>query len=188
MKEKIKEISSQFEIAIKKFEEENISSRIKSFEMDCNKLNFDFDNIDICEDPYFKEMFDELKLVTDYPTVYWFEFDTNKHSSEHLFNIFKNYKENITKRNPPAIYKYFRNTNILYIGKSKSCLWGRLLLHLGFHRDKHSQGLILNEWAHNIDLKLKFNYCVFNREMVDLIALYELKLAQNNKPLIGKHQ
>lgn len=189
MVEKINNISNEFINAIKKFEKTDLNSKIKSFELDCNKLNYDFDNNNICEDEsYFKKIFDSLKKDTDYPTVYWFEFDTNLHSPEKLFNIFKSYKQNCTTRNPPAIYKNYRNTNVLYLGKSKSCLWGRFLLHLGFHLDKHSQGLILNEWAKDINLKLKFNYCVFDEEMVDLITLYELKLAQQLKPLIGKHR
>ena len=103
MEEEIKEISNQFQVAIKKFEENSSYPRIKSFVFDCNKLNYDFDNNDICLDIYFKGIFDELKEVTDYPTVYWFEFDTESHNPEKLFNIFKNYKENITNRNPPAI-------------------------------------------------------------------------------------
>ena len=86
------------------------------------------------------------------------------------------------------VYKYPKDTNILYLGKSKQCLWGRLILHLGFHIDKHSQGLLLNEWAEKLNLKLKFNYCSFDSNMSELISFYEYKLAKNTKPLIGKHK
>jgi hypothetical protein len=188
MKNKIIEISDEFVNSINEFKKQNENLIIKTFDIDCTELNYNSKDVHICDSRYFKKNFDELKTFEKYPTVYWFEFDTTFHSPEDLFHIFKNHKENISKRNLPAIYKNSRNTNILYLGKSKSCLWGRLLLHLGFHDDKHSQGLVLNEWSTNLNLKLTFNYCVFNENMSDLITLYELKLAQQTKPLIGKHR
>lgn len=188
MEYQIKEITEEFISAINNYKADFENFVINSFEIDCKELIYNSADKHICDSDYFVANFDKLKLIEKKPTIYWFEIDTRNHSPENLFNIFKDHKENKSKRNLPAIYTYHSETKVLYLGKSKSCLWGRLLLHLGFHDDKHSQGLVLNEWATKINLKLTFNYIVFNEEMADLLAIYELKLAQKTKPLIGKHR
>jgi hypothetical protein len=186
MEEKIKEISTEFINAISEYTENQI--KILSFEIDCNELQKDFGNQHICDSPYFIKNFNELKLIEKKPTIYWFEFDGQTHNCESLYIFFKEHKENFGNSNLPAIYKQFRDTNVLYLGKSKTYLWGRLLQHLGFHDDTHSQGLILKDWTSELNIKLTFKYIVFNEKMSDLITMYELKLAQQMKPLIGKHR
>ena len=186
MTEKINEISTEIKKALEIIDNNEIE--IKSFEFNCNQLKKKFHENDITKDSFFGKLFNELKEIEHKPTIYWFEFQKTEFNPNKIFLEFKNYKEQNRERKVPAIYKYPKDTNILYLGKSKQCLWGRLILHLGFHIDKHSQGLLLNEWAEKLNLKLKFNYCSFDSNMSELISFYEYKLAKNTKPLIGKHK
>ena len=188
MTERINQISKEIKSSINLLERFNLECC--PIEIDCNKLNFDFHNNNILDDSYFKHRFEEIIKHQDNPAIYWFEFDTKKNSSEKILSIFETFKKKHPERNTPAIYKYLKdpNTSVLYLGKSKNILWGRLIQHLGFHSNPASQGLLLSEWANDIDLKLVFKFIVFNKEMVDLISFYEFKLSQIINPLIGKHK
>ncbi|ENA1795743.1 hypothetical protein ABF176_002596, partial [Flavobacterium psychrophilum] len=117
---------------------------------------------------------------------YWFTFENYEYKK--LFEIFKNFKYKNPNERLPAIYKTRLETNILYLGKSKNCLWGRLITHLGYHQNRGYQGLMLSKWTKELNLKLTFNYCEFDPKMDEIISLYELKLSQQLKPLIGKHK
>ena len=185
MNEKINEISNEIILSIKSIEQQ---LELKTFDFNCNQLKSDFHKMDITKDMFFGKLFDELKEIEDKPAIYWFEYEKTEHNPIEIFQQFKNYKEQNINRKTPAIYKHPKDTNILYLGKSKKCLWGRLILHLGFHIDKHSQGLLLSEWADKINLNLKFNYYSFDNNMSELISFYEYKLSKKIKPLIGKHK
>lgn len=186
MIDKIKDISVEIINAIETLNQNNL--KLDSFEINCKELKQSFHKDDIRDAPYFIGLFKSLKKIENKPTIYWFSFKKDEQDYRELFSKFKSFKEKNPTRNTPAIFKYPKDTNISYLGKSKNCLWGRLILHLGYHQDKKSQGLLLSEWTNKTNLKLNFNYVVFEKEMSELISFYEYKLSQKIKPLIGKHK
>jgi len=89
-----------------------------------------------------------------------------------------------------------QNSKILYVGKVESCIWGRLIMHLGFHTNKNQgnpqesnvHGLYLSDWTKGLELKLKFTILEFEKNMIDLMEVMEKSLAKKLQPIIGKHK
>ncbi|WP_317900063.1 Arm DNA-binding domain-containing protein [Aurantibacillus circumpalustris] len=88
----------------------------------------------------------------------------------------------------PAIKKNFSSSKILYVGKVKRHVWGRLIQHLGFYKVKRTQGLQLFYWATPLSIKLKFVVMEFEPEMAALMGILENELAEILKPILGKHK
>jgi hypothetical protein len=85
------------------------------------------------------------------------------------------------KKRPPE------NTTILYVGKVKAGIGGRMMVHLGYYHVGATAGLQLVSWAKGTGLKLRLHVYAFNGEMRDFVDPLELPLARLLHPLIGKH-
>lgn len=158
-------------------------------QIDDTYFNENFFSNDIRKSEQLKDVFDELKKIKN-PVLYWFEIDVTKINAE---TVRKLYIEHLAKKNNRAISSYKKNFDIhsktLYVGKVKKGFWGRLITHLGYHKSNQTAGLQLFHW-YNISEglpSLKLNYIVFEREMEDLIAVLELDLARELKPILGRY-
>ena len=128
------------------------------------------------------------------PVLYWFEINTTKVSKEAIRNKYEGFLENNklnldTYRNPSAIkIDYSKAENTLYVGKVKNGFWGRLVTHLGYNTSRKTAGMQLFYW-YDIEQfgDLTLNYVVLNREMENLVAVLEVELAKELKPLIGRY-
>ncbi|MGN6567134.1 MAG: hypothetical protein ACTHJ0_04240 [Flavipsychrobacter sp.] len=158
-------------------------SKIHSVDLDCGNLpvkDFNRDNGTIT-------FLDSLASIIN-PTLYWFEIISST-DSKAIYDELKNTKAT-TQRNFPAIKRGFCNweTNVLYVGKVKTNLKGRMLVHLGYYKNAMTQGLQLCYWAPKLNLKLKLHYIVMPVEFKNLMELYERQIAIKFKPICGKHK
>ena len=121
------------------------------------------------------------------PALYYFEIigDLDK------VNILKAYKEmksnpqinrasSALKKSPPL------DTIVLYAGKVKKNIQGRLKVHLGYYHNGDTSGLQLVCWAKNIELELRFHVFQFDEEMAPFIGSLELSFSNSLNPMIGK--
>lgn len=164
-------------------------NKIFQYNIDISKLNPNYaTNINITEKGDFIDMFKELMQYEDLPAIYMFKINPEIDSK-----IIINAIDSIDKSqsNIPAHYKKPINNGVLYIGKVKSFAWGRLIQHLGFHKNTKSHGLHLYKWASTIQPSLDLSYTVFffHKEVAPYLELIENELSENEnyKPIIGKH-
>ena len=163
---------------------------IYPLQIDSTFFNDSFFNNDIRKSEQLKDVFDRLKQIKN-PVLYWFEIDDTKINAE---DIRKLYLDHLAKKSNRTISSFKKklvdvNTKTLYVGKVKTGFWGRLITHLGYHTSTQTAGLQLYHWykVHEGLPPLKLNYIVYEREMEDLIAVLELDLARELKPILGKY-
>ncbi len=163
------------------------------YDIDISKLNPDYaTKINITIEGDFVKMFKELRdsKYANLPAIYVFGINTAI-NSDVIVNAIDSLKDLDQNLNVPAHYKYHQNKGILYVGKVKSCAWGRLIQHLGYHVDSNSHGLQIQHWAQKISEPLNLTYTVmfFEEKMADYIELLERAIAKTDiyKPIIGKH-
>ena len=163
------------------------------YSIDISKLNPDYaTKINITEQGDFVKMFEELQdaKFANLPAIYVFGINSDI-KSDVIVNAIDSLRELNQNLNIPAHYKYPQNKGILYVGKVKSCAWGRLIQHLGYHEDSKSHGLQIQHWAQKISEPLNLTYTVifFEEKMADYIELLERTIAKTHiyKPIIGKH-
>ena len=133
----------------------------------------------------------EVKL----PSLYFFELlDPNPklvHYTYHCYSKNQRNANGIKNRVCSAVNKDFDHMNdqnyrsILYVGKSKKPVSGRIVVHFGYY-EKGIAGLQLVYWGKEIDLK--FNLHVFeiqNEKLIPFLELYEKIFFENLKPIIG---
>ena len=183
IKTKSSEISCAFaEIAIQGYK------HILTFEIDSTKLSSDYaTNINITKDGDFVEMFEKLQAFTDLPAIYFFGINKEIDYNEVINAI--EVTSSANDLNFPANNKNNVNNGILYVGKVKSCAWGRLIQHLGYHQNQKSHGLQIDYWAKMISKPLKLTYTImfFDKNIANFIEILETELAKKYKPIIGKH-
>lgn len=85
------------------------------------------------------------------------------------------------KKNPPL------NTNVLYAGKVKDDIVGRMVVHFAYYHVGATAGLQLASWAKEISLRLNLHIYSFDIDMHEFVSSLELTFAHSIKPLIGKH-
>ena len=120
------------------------------------------------------------------PVIYWFEILSDNKNSE-IVNVIRTYK-NKNKKAVPALRKsYDIDSKCLYVGKVKNYFWSRVIQHLGYYNEPRTQGLQLFHWADNIDLSLRLHAYEFEKGTENLMGIFELKLAKELKPIIGRH-
>ena len=162
---------------------------IKTFEIDCSKLK-EFLKEDIRYSEEFKELFEKLMPIKA-PCLYWYRV-ISANTSDEIVKSFKDYKNHIERdRNVPALSSekvIDMESRILYVGKFKHGIYGRVIQHLGCFSSPQTQGLQLYYWAKNIGLKLELNVLEFNPEMTDILPIAEFAVAKELHPLIGKHK
>jgi len=159
-----------------------------SFEIDVKKLDSKYlDQVDITKDGDFSASFKQMIEYEKLPALYFFEINEIIQKEE-IVTLIKNVNEKF-QLNIPAQNHTHKNEGVLYVGKVKSCAWGRLIQHLGYHKNRKSHGLQLDFWAKEIktELKLKYTVMFFEENIADDINVLERILAKKLNPIIGKH-
>ncbi|MDD4972052.1 MAG: hypothetical protein PHT07_21710 [Paludibacter sp.] len=162
---------------------------IKKFEIDCSQLK-EFLKEDIRYSEEFKELFKKLMPIKA-PCLYWYRVISENTSTE-IINSFKVYRNHAERdRSVPALNtdnSIDLTSRILYVGKFKRGIYGRVIQHLGCFSSAQTQGLQLYYWAQKIGLKLELNVLEFEHNMADILPIVEFALAKELHPLIGKHK
>jgi len=125
------------------------------------------------------------------PAVYWFEIISD-HTALDIRTAFDDLRTSEILRSVPAISKrYNQDSKVLYVGKGKANLSGRMFLHLGYQLKGSSQGLQLCHWNYDgvlKGLKLRINIIYLPANLAELASTFELKLAKELQPILGKHR
>lgn len=86
-----------------------------------------------------------------------------------------------------SIKHFDPESDCLYVGKVKKTIWGIIIQHLGYYKVKQTQGLQLFHWAKGLNLILEIHMYEFEENIEELISIFEIELAKEKKPIIGKH-
>ncbi|HPQ35644.1 MAG TPA: hypothetical protein PK563_14220 [Tenuifilaceae bacterium] len=148
-----------------------------------NKGSSEYDLPESLKISFFRK-FDELyNEINKKPCLYFFEFKAGL--SETILAKYREYRLKDNLRNKSSIKsKPNTNTNILYVGKVKSNVGGRLSTHFGYANPQIG-GLQLKHWAKDIDLKLEVHLIIFHEDIGNFINPLELELTRALNPLIG---
>lgn len=130
--------------------------------------------------------------LNEHPAVYWFDIISD-HSAEEIRSHYTIFKDRIENRTIPAVYKNsVASSKVLYVGKGKGNISGRMFLHFGYEEKKmHLQGLQLCHWDFSGILKglrLKLNIVYFNKDFKEIVPFFERNLAKEINPILGKHK
>jgi hypothetical protein len=165
--------------------------QVFSYDLDCGILPDFVTGFQSCEKT--RRFIDSIEgengsANRDSPAVYWFEVTSN-HSAKEIYKSVVDLKKT-TDRNLPAHKKMFRawDSTIVYVGKVKSNLAGRMLLHLGYNGKPSVQGLQLCHWVSKEGLKLRLNVIYLPENLAVLAGIFELELAKDLNPILGKHR
>lgn len=158
---------------------------IHTYELDCTLLN-DFGIKPIqCEKTL--KFIKDIEEHNHLPAVYWFEI-TSGHDSKEIYNSVVELKKT-SHRNMPAFKKHLKNySSVLYVGKVKNNLAGRMLLHLGYNITASVQGLQLCHWPNKDGLKLKLNVIYLPQDLDMIAGVFEVQIAKELNPILGKHR
>lgn len=155
------------------------------FTIDCSQLG-DYLTKDVRDSPYFEDIFNRLKKI-EKPAIYWFKIISDVDNST-ITNTFEQYKKQKESRPTPALNNYdHEDSRTLYVGKVQGCLWGRVIQHLGYHKDPTDHGLQLYHWSKSLPLILELHVIPVNDEMNHLLPSLETYFAKQLRPLIGRH-
>jgi hypothetical protein len=121
------------------------------------------------------------------PCLYYFEIIEGDHQL--VLDTYTQYRKNpipwravaTLKKSPPV------HSSTLYVGKVKSDIYGRFVVHLGYYYVQRTAGLQLVSWCRKIGLKLRLHIYAFPAEMQSYISALELNFARSLVPMIGKH-
>ncbi len=163
----------------------NGAKTINEYIIKCESLK-DFNYNDIREDQNFEILFKNIQKIEG-PTVYYFEV-VSGHQSDEIVKALKLYSLSENAKTTPPLNPTYSKGKILYVGKVKKKMWGRLIQHLGFYKVNKTQGLQLYYWAMTIPLTLKLVVIEFEPEMDTLVGVIEKKIAHNLNPMLGKHR
>ena len=158
------------------------------YKIDVNKFDNKYVNeINITLHGDFVEMFNEMQEFESLPALYLFEINPSI-PKEEIISLINEVNKN-QFLNIPAQNKSPNNSGVLYVGKVKSCAWGRLIQHLGYHQNRKSHGLQLNFWSNKTSSNIELSYTVmfFDKSVADYIHVLEYELAKFMNPIIGKH-
>lgn len=175
----------------------------KTFTIMCNELPVPKEEGNIYYYHLYKTLFDELDINKEYPYIYWFEIKSGfecKKIRSHVSIYDQEVKNELSRKlihaernfyGVPAMTSSIKdiNSKVLYVGKVKRDLKGRLVPHLGYyHRSPNTQGLQLARWSKDIDLHLEFHYIRLPKELKEIASYLEFKLAKELKPILGRHR
>ncbi len=137
---------------------------------------------------FFRE-FDTFN-IKDKPCLYFMELKKRPANLVEKFNIAKQKEKNKPKGetvlNYSAIKKHCpENSNILYVGKVKKDVGGRLSTHFGYANGK-TGGLQLRSWAKELNLELIIHFIAFEEKIGNFINPLELEITKVLNPIIGK--
>jgi hypothetical protein len=162
------------------------SEQYRSYTIDCDALE-ELDDVNIYVDERYKPMLDELVSFAC-PIVYWFEI-VSPVSTEAIVKALLKYKRRAIRKAIPAIRKSPNHgTNVLYVGKVMKGFAGRVVTHLGYYKVPRTQGLQLFHWSKELQLTLKLHVYTFKKELAPMMIVIERGVADDLKPLLGKHR
>lgn len=163
--------------------ESNLS--VNTFDINCSELPDARDQY-AEEFELLKPIFDRLTEINTIPVLYWVEILSSQSTLE-IYDAHKVYKE-LREKATPAIKKYYpKDSRVLYVGKVKRDIRGRVYVHLGYYHNPYTQGLQLYHWAREFGLNVRFNYVTFAEDMAPLVVVLESLLAKELQPILGKH-
>ncbi len=180
----IKDIANQELSSLLKIVKDGFNQK-KVFHINCTEF-IDYNYKDIRKSDKYRELFSDLERLSG-SVLYYFEI-TSDCSSKVIVQSIKRYSSLPNSKNIPAIKKNYSNTNILYVGKVKKNFLGRVIQHFGFYKVNGTQGLQLYYWAKDLNLKLKLTAIQFEKDAENLMPIFEKKIADILKPIIGKHK
>ena len=183
MNDKIKQFSKSAIAPLLRVSEKG-AKQVYQFDIDCFEMK-DYNFINVLNEGDYKQLFDEVVNISG-PCLYYFTVESD-HTADNIVSRVLNYKATHGAKAVPAIKKNFPNSKVLYVGKVKKGLWGRLVQHLGYYKVPRTQGLQLYYWTQGTDVKLKMTVMEFVHEMADYMAVLETKLAKELQPILGKH-
>lgn len=144
----------------------------------------------ILESLEYGPLLNNLALIKDFPVLYIAEItDAVPHMD--IVAAIHDFINKKTDRAFPAFSdKRINNehSKVLYVGKVKRDFYGRIIQHMGYHRSAHTQGLQLSHWIPAIQLDVTFKYVVLKPEIGDFLSSIEYALANELKPILGKHK
>ncbi len=91
----------------------------------------------------------------------------------------------IRRSSPPFNDKKPTNPKILYVGKVKYNIRGRMGVHMGYYEKGSTGGLQLSYWAKNLNLDLQVHVYAFDKALAGYMDAFEYVLAREKMPLIG---
>ena len=126
------------------------------------------------------------------PLIYYFSIKEEGLSEliYHTISEFKNQQKGQPDfRSVPALRGNFRrNSTTLYVGCCASTkAAARMFWHFGYYKVGATQGLQLCHWARPLNLEMTITAIQFSTHLKDIVYLYEKLLANDLKPIIGKH-
>lgn len=161
------------------------------FSINCRELTEKYIYQDIRDSAEFSSIFNQLSSYNDRPCIYWFDSQV-KLNGTLIHQLFKSLQSNTNYVIPALDKKPHNDSCCLYVGKVKSNIEGRLIQHLGVHKDQgRAHGLQLVHWIHDYpeDVNLSYHVVPFpnNEEWRKMAMLFEYALADKLKPIIGHH-
>lgn len=183
MNERIKEFSTSAIAPLLNVSEKG-AKQIYQFDIDCFEMK-DYNFVNVLKESDFSHVFDIVTKISG-PCLYYFEI-VSGHSAEEIVYRVTEYKLTQNSKAVPAIKKNFPHSRVLYVGKVKKGIWGRLVQHLGYYKVQGTQGLQLFYWTKGTNVSLRMNIFEFEHEMADYMGVLEHKLAKELKPILGKH-
>ncbi|MBL7780492.1 MAG: hypothetical protein JNM22_04675 [Saprospiraceae bacterium] len=133
-------------------------------------------------------LWEQVKHIDQQPCLYYFEID--EMPSAQVLEHYRLFRADplFAHRASPTLKKYPpTHKNVLYVGKVKKHIAGRLKQHVGHYHVGATAGLQLVCWAKPLCLKLRMHIFAFPEEMRDFVDPLELHFARSLTPLIGKH-
>lgn len=183
MQDVIKEISRLSSVPLLRVSRSG-PSKIMDFTIKCGELE-DYNFADIRYSQKYQQLFAELAEM-DGPCLYYFEV-VSAHLTPDIINRIRSYALSDTAKTVPSMRKRIPNSSILYVGKVKKNLWGRMIQHLGFYNVRKTQGLQLFHWAKDLNLDVKITVMEFENGMKELMPVLENALAKRLRPILGRH-
>ncbi|MFP9097785.1 hypothetical protein ACLI09_01920 [Flavobacterium sp. RHBU_24] len=184
MNDRIKAFSKSAIVPLLKVSENGPKQQYQ-FDIDCFEMK-DYNYVNVLKDSDFSQLFDAVANISG-PCLYYFTIESD-HDADEIISRIQAYKNTPGAKSVPAIKKKFPRTKVLYVGKVKKALWGRLVQHLGYYKVSRTQGLQLFYWTQGTNVKLKMSVLEFEHEMADYMSVLETKLAKELQPIVGKHR
>lgn len=158
---------------------------INELSFEINSLDFDNkykDTEDVRYAETFYDMFSKLAEVDDMPCLYRWEILSSYNTDE-----IKDAVGKLHLNTPRVLKKTHSDSNTLYVGKVQSHIVGRVIQHMGYHKNRASHGLQLCEWASQMKLIFKLHIVVLSKDVIGVEEIFEKELAYKYKPIIGIH-
>lgn len=188
-------LNKKLDAARNTFAKGNLYKHILIPEFDCSILsdhNTDGKNLpEHIKREFFSHLhqFDETEgNINNFPCIYVFEL-TNDSDKSRVIEAFQTQRKQENDRTLPALKTKIPDSNYIYVGKVQSEVGGRLVTHLGYYQSKGNHGLQLAYWVRKLTPSLKINVHVFrfDVEFTPYISAFEVIMAKQLNPMIGKH-